>query len=100
MNTEEYLDLVDENDVVIGREKRSVVHKKRLNNFRVINVFIVNDEGKLWIPRRTAEKVNNPLALDMSVGGHVESGSTYEETFARETKEELPWMDMEGQHRA
>ncbi len=89
MNTEEYLDLVDENDNVIGKEKRSEIHKNKLPNFRVINAFIINDEGELWIPRRTADKVNDPLALDMSVGGHVESGSTYEETFIKETQEEL-----------
>jgi isopentenyl-diphosphate delta-isomerase len=89
MNVEEYLDLVDENDNIIGREKRSVVHKNNLRNFRVINAFIINDEGKLWIPRRTADKANDPLALDMSVGGHVESGSTYEETLAKEAQEEL-----------
>lgn len=86
---EEYLDLVDESDSVIGREDRSVIYSKRLNNYRVVNVFIVNSEGKLWIPRRTASKKIKPLALDFSAGGHVESGSTYEETFAKEVLEEL-----------
>ena len=87
--TEEYLDLVDENDNIIGREKRSVIYEKGLKNYRVINAFIMNSEGKLWIPRRTAHKKIYPLSLDMSAGGHVESGSTYEETFAKEVMEEL-----------
>jgi isopentenyl-diphosphate delta-isomerase len=30
-----------------------------------------------------------PLGLDMSMGGNVESGETYEEAFKRETQEEL-----------
>ncbi len=29
------------------------------------------------------------MCLDMSVGGHVESGETYEQAFRRETEEEL-----------
>jgi isopentenyldiphosphate isomerase len=87
--TEEYLDLVDENDQVIGREARSKVHEQGLLNFRCINAFVVNSEGKLWIPRRTAHKRLKPLALDISVGGHVESGSTYEETLIKEVSEEL-----------
>lgn len=86
---EEYLDLVDENDNVISKEKRSEIYKNGLRNYRVINAFIVSSEGKLWIPRRTAKKDISPLGLDMSVGGHVESGSTYEETFKKEVREEL-----------
>lgn len=59
------------------------------HNYRVINAFIINSEGKLWIPRRTATKSIAPSALDMSAGGHIESGSTYEETLLKEIKEEL-----------
>ncbi len=29
----EYLDLVDENDNVIGKEDRNIIYKKDLNNF-------------------------------------------------------------------
>jgi isopentenyldiphosphate isomerase len=68
---------------------RSEVHAKRLNNFRVVNAFVVNGKGELWIPRRTAHKRIFPNALDMSMGGHVESGETYDVAFARETQEEL-----------
>lgn len=90
---EEYLDLVDENDVVIDKKKRSDVYAEGLSNFRVVNVFIKNSKGELWIPRRAANKRIFPLALDMSMGGHVDSGETYDEAFRRETEEELR-MDM------
>lgn len=86
---DEFLDLVDENDRVIGRKLRSEVYAEKLSNFRVVNAFIVNSEGKLWIPRRAPTKHLYPLGLDMSMGGHVESGEEYEEAFKRETREEL-----------
>ncbi|NOY53453.1 MAG: NUDIX domain-containing protein [Deltaproteobacteria bacterium] len=69
--------------------RRAEVYRFGLTNFRVVNAFLENAEGKLWIPRRTAEKKLIPLGLDTSMGGHVKSGETYEEAFARELQEEL-----------
>lgn len=86
---DEYLDLVDENDKVVGKKKRSEIYAENLTNFRVVNVFVVNSKGELWIPRRAANKRIFPLCLDMSMGGHVESGETYEDALKRELKEEL-----------
>lgn len=57
--------------------------------FRVINAFVCNDEKKLWIPRRHAQKKLFPLHLDCSVGGHVLAGESYHDAFIRETKEEI-----------
>lgn len=89
MPHDELLDLVNEHDEVIGVMPRSEVYAKGLSNFRASNGFIRNREGKLWIPRRVATKKLFPLGLDMSVAGHVSSGETYDESFAREAFEEL-----------
>jgi isopentenyl-diphosphate delta-isomerase len=89
MEQDEWLDLVDENDVVIGRKLRSEVYKEGLQNYRVIHLYILNSKGELWIPRRTAQKKLFPLGLDFSCAGHVESGSTYEDTLKKECLEEL-----------
>ena len=86
---DEYLDLVNDSDQVIGKKKRSEVYMENLSNFRVVNAFIFNSKGELWLPRRTAEKKLFPLCLDMSIGGHVESGESYENALLREAKEEL-----------
>ncbi len=86
---DEYLDLVNEKDEVIGKKLRSEVYAEGLSNFRVVNAFLVNSEGKLWLPRRGAHKRIFPLCLDMSMGGHVESGETYDYSFKRELSEEL-----------
>lgn len=96
---EELLDLVDLQDTVIDKEKRSIIYAQKLSNFRVINAFLINSKGQLWIPRRTVHKALFPLHLDMSVGGHVASGETYEQAFARETQEELNIRLDHAEHR-
>lgn len=85
---QEWLDLVNEHDEVIGAVTREDAYARGLT-FRVINAFLINRAGQLWIPRRTAHKRLFPGCLDMSVGGHVERGETYEQAFRRETQEEL-----------
>ncbi len=85
----EILDLVNDQDEVIGQIPRSRIDHEGIHNNRVINAFIKNDRGQLWIPRRVATKRSCPLALDVSVGGYVMSGETYDQALFRETIEEV-----------
>jgi isopentenyl-diphosphate delta-isomerase len=87
MSDEEILDLVDHDDRIIGQVRRSETDD--ICNVRVVNVFLRDSQGRLWIPRRTAQKQAFPLCLDVSVGGYVSSGESYEETFRREVQEEI-----------
>lgn len=86
---DELLDLVDEHDHVIRQEWRSVIQDKKLKYIRGVAGFLKNARGQLWIPRRCAEKPILPLALDMSVSGHVGAGESYEQAFIRELEEEI-----------
>lgn len=87
--SDEYLDLVNNKDEVIDRKLRSLIYQERLSNFRVVNGFVINSKGQLWIPQRNHDKEIFPDALDFSVGGHVKSGESYDVAFRRETIEEL-----------
>ena len=95
MNFDELLDIVDRNDSVVGRKHRSEVYAAGMVNFRVVNAFLINSIGQLWLPRRSAQKRIFPLGLDMSMGGHVESGESYQVAFQRELHEELN-LDLDG----
>ncbi|MBD3273325.1 NUDIX domain-containing protein [Candidatus Dependentiae bacterium] len=86
---DEYLDIVNELDNVTGFKLRSDFYANGESNFRVINAFVKNSKGELWIPKRTASKKLFPLHLDVSVGGHVKSGESYGLAFERELAEEL-----------
>lgn len=86
---DELLDLVDQNDQVIGYSARRMIYAQQLSNFRVVNAFLINDRGQVWIPRRTKSKKLFPLCLDTSVGGHVMVGESYKQAFRRELQEEL-----------
>ena len=89
MKNEELLDIVSQNDEVIGKKLKSEVYKNKQKNFRVINGFIFDGKSKIWIPQRHPNKVLFPLHLDASVGGHVKSEETYLQAFIRESKEEV-----------
>ena len=92
---DEILDLVDEQDRVIGQATRGEVIEQRLHNFRVINVFLRNARGEIWVPLRGPNKRQFPNCLDCSCGGHVSSGEDYDLSFQREVEEELR-LDVRG----
>ena len=86
--SDEYIDLINGNDVVVGKELRSVVYKEGFSNFRVVNGFFRNEAGQFWIPRRQSNKTIFPNALDFSIGEHVKSGESYAAAIKRGAQEE------------
>jgi isopentenyldiphosphate isomerase len=88
----EILDLVNDNDEVIGTITRGEMVRANYispkGRIRFVNAFIVNKEGKVWVPKRGMHKKTSPGGLDFSVGEHMQSGETYEQGIARAFKEE------------
>lgn len=83
----EILDIVNENDEVIGQEDRKVIHREGLLH-REIHVWIVTPDGKIIFQKRGMHKDTYPGLLDATVGGHVDLGESYEDAAIRETQEE------------
>ena len=85
---DELLPIIDDHGDVIGREKRSVIHRKGLMHLSV-HAMIFNGSGELLIQKRSERKDSWPGYWDLSVGGHMAPGETPEQSLARETEEEI-----------
>ena len=85
---EEFLDIVAENNQVIGQEKRSVVHQSGLWH-RGVHIFLFTPEHKLVIQQRSKRRKQSPGALDCSVSEHLKAGESYLAGAIRGLKEEL-----------
>jgi isopentenyl-diphosphate delta-isomerase type 1 len=83
----EVIDIVNENDEVIGKGDREEVHGKFPH--RTVHIFVINSKGELYIQKRSLKKKNFPSYWDSSSSEHVISGETYEEAAKRGLKEEL-----------
>jgi len=88
-NLNELLDVVDENDRVIGSATRGECNGNPSVIHRAAYALIFNSEGKLFLHKRSKTKDTCPGMWSISVAGHVTQGETYEETIAREIIEEI-----------
>lgn len=86
---EEYFDLVDDSDQVIGRAKRSDCHGNPDLIHRAVHVLVFNRQGELLLQKRSARKDIQPGKWDTSVGGHLDPGENYRQAAVREMTEEL-----------
>lgn len=87
-NVEEWFDVCDDQDRVIGRAPRAEVHARKLLH-RAVHVFVFNPAGELLMQLRTATKDEYPLCYTSSASGHVSSGEDYDTSVVRELEEEL-----------
>lgn len=88
----EILDVVDGFDRIVGtidRAEYASLFEQPDRYIRAAEMFIMNHQGELWTPIRTAAKKIAPNGYDYSSAGHVEHGEDYLMTIIRETKEEL-----------
>jgi isopentenyldiphosphate isomerase len=92
--TEEMVDLVDEEDHVIGRAPRREVRARNLLH-REVAAIVRGPGGEVYVHRRTDTKDVFPGMYDMFVAGVVTSGESYEDAIRRELAEELGIMGVE-----
>lgn len=86
-NPMEMLEVVDENDKVIGLETREKVHREGLLH-REIHIWFITPEAEIVFQHRAKDKDTYPDKLDATVGGHVEPGISYDDTAIKECSEE------------
>ena len=90
--TEEWFDVVDENDQVIRQATRQEVHHQKWRH-RAVHILVFQNEKaqalKLFLQKRALTKDSHPGKWDSSCSGHLDAGETYEMAAQRELKEEL-----------
>jgi isopentenyl-diphosphate delta-isomerase type 1 len=85
---EEFLEVVDEVNQIIGRARRFEIHKRGLRH-RSVHIFIFNSQGDLYLQLRAPHKDQYPEHWDSSAAGHTDPGESPQETAQRELMEEL-----------
>jgi 8-oxo-dGTP diphosphatase len=84
----EFFDIIDEKGNELGfRKERTIVHKDGYWH-KGVHVWIIKG-NKVLLQKRAPQKDSFPNCLDVGCGGHVTSGSSYDETAIKELKEEL-----------
>ncbi|MBI1308427.1 MAG: NUDIX domain-containing protein [Proteobacteria bacterium] len=87
MAGDQYLEVVDEADAVVGRELRSVIHRDGLRH-REVHVWFLDKTNSLIFQKRAMDKDTNPGLLTSTAGGHVEIGQSYLNAALMEVQEE------------
>lgn len=83
MKNIELIDIVDDNNVVVGVSDVETAHEQKLMH-RVAGVLVFDVEGYLYV-----QSNGKYGKLDLSVGGHVQKGESYGEAAQREMLEEI-----------
>jgi isopentenyl-diphosphate delta-isomerase type 1 len=86
--SEEFFDVVNNRDEVIGRKPRREVHRLGLLH-RAVHVLVFNSSGRIFLQKRSMKKDRQPGLWDSSASGHVDSGEDYDSTAVRELGEEI-----------
>lgn len=85
---DERLDVVDQDNVVIGQADRQEVHNKHLLH-RAVHLILTTGEGHFLLQQRANSAPTFPGRWDSSASGHVIAGDSFDQTVQREAKEEI-----------
>ncbi|MDR1091950.1 MAG: NUDIX domain-containing protein [Prevotella sp.] len=95
---EEIFPLVDEAGNVIGQAPRSVCHDGSKLLHPVIHLHIFNNNGELFLQKRSATKDVQPNRWDSSVAGHIGLNEIPETAAIREAFEELSLVGIKPEY--
>ena len=93
---DELFDIVNQEDIVIGQEMRSLVHQRGLWH-RGVHVLLFTRDEKLLVQQRSKDRGHAPLALDCSVSEHVKAGEDYYAAAIRGLQEEMGVVEIDIQ---
>ncbi len=86
---DELLDLVNEQDEVIGTVWRSLAHKDSTIIHREVAIAVFNDQGEVLLQQRSLNKTSAPGKWKITAAGHVGGGENPQSCMKREVLEEL-----------
>lgn len=84
----EILDIINMEDQVIGQATREDVYAEK-HMHRIIHVIVRDSAGRFLLQIRSETVKYLPLHWSTAVGGHVQTGETYEAAAWRELEEEI-----------
>eukprot|EP00188_Purpureofilum_apyrenoidigerum_P003253 Plantae.Rhodophyta-Purpureofilum_apyrenoidigerum.ctg33520.p1 GENE.Plantae.Rhodophyta-Purpureofilum_apyrenoidigerum.ctg33520~~Plantae.Rhodophyta-Purpureofilum_apyrenoidigerum.ctg33520.p1 ORF type:complete len:206 (+),score=24.99 Plantae.Rhodophyta-Purpureofilum_apyrenoidigerum.ctg33520:36-620(+) len=87
-NEHEWLDVVNKENVIVGRERRGIVHRDGLMH-RAVYVLVFDTSRRLLLQRRSPEKKIGPGKWDLSCAEHLQVGESYRHAAFRGATEEL-----------
>ena len=85
---DEWFDVVDERDAVVGRARRREVHAQGLWH-RAVHVLVFDAGGRVLLQKRSLAKDLSPGKWDSSCSGHLDAGEDYDAAAGRELREEI-----------
>ena len=88
MDSNEMLDIVDEQDNIIGQDTKENKFKNNLIS-RNVAIFLIDDQKNVLVVKRSPHKKSFPNRFDVAACGNVKVGENFLEAAQREVKEEL-----------
>jgi len=85
----EYVVLVDDNNHVLGKTPKSMVHTANTPLHRGFSLFLFNTQGELLLQQRSSNKVTWPLIWSNSCCGHPALEESNVDAARRRARDEL-----------